>query len=116
MGARSVGTWGCGSRGCRRVFAELDAFFAQEIAKRRKAPGDDLVSYLLDTRLDGEPLNEEHISGTLRLLLIAGIDTTWSMIGASLWHLATHEDDRKRLAEKPDLIPTAREAFLRAYA
>lgn len=99
-----------------RVFAELDAFFAQEIAKRRKAPGDDLVSYLLDTRLDGEPLNEEHISGTLRLLLIAGIDTTWSMIGASLWHLATHEDDRKRLAEKPDLIPTAIEEFLRAYA
>jgi cytochrome P450 len=100
----------------RRVFAELDAFFAQEIAKRRKAPGDDLVSYLLDTRLDGEPLNEEHISGTLRLLLIAGVDTTWSMIGASLWHLATHEDDRKRLAEKPDLIPTAIEEFLRAYA
>jgi cytochrome P450 len=57
-----------------------------------------------------------YIGGTLRLLLIAGIDTTWSMIGASLWHLATHEDDRKRLAEKPDLIPTAIEEFLRACA
>lgn len=100
----------------RRVFAELDAFFAQEIAKRRKAPGDDLVSYLLDTGLNGEPLSEEHICGTLRLLLLAGIDTTWSMIGASLWHLATHENDRKRLAERPDLIPTAIEEFLRAYA
>jgi cytochrome P450 len=100
----------------RRVFAELDAFFAQEIAKRRKAPGDDLVSYLLDTRPNGEPLNEEHIVGTLRLLLLAGIDTTWSMIGASLWHLATHEDDRKRLVGNPDLIPTAIEEFLRAYA
>jgi cytochrome P450 len=29
-----------------------------------------------------------HVLGSLRLLLIAGIDTTWSAIGASLWHLA----------------------------
>jgi cytochrome P450 len=61
-------------------------------------------------------LDDEHIIGTLRLLLIAGIDTTWSMIGSCLWHLATHSDDRERLVAEPALIPTAIEEFLRAYA
>jgi cytochrome P450 len=50
------------------------------------------------------------------LLMIAGIDTTWSAIGASLWHLATHPDDRRRLAADPALMPVAVEEFLRAYA
>jgi cytochrome P450 len=50
------------------------------------------------------------------LLMIAGIDTTWSAIGASLWHLAQHPEDRRRLAQEPELMPTAIEEFLRAYA
>jgi cytochrome P450 len=52
----------------------------------------------------------------LRLLLIAGIDTTWSAIGASLWHLARTPEDTARLVAEPELIPTAIEEFLRAYA
>ena len=50
------------------------------------------------------------------LLLAAGIDTTWSAIGASLWHLAEHDDDRRRLASDPGLLPVAIEELLRAYA
>ena len=99
-----------------RVTAEATAYFAAEINQRRAAPRDDLISYLLDVRLDGEMLTDEHINGTLRLLLFAGIDTTWSAIGASLWHLATHAADRRRLVAEPGLIPTAIEEFLRAYA
>ena len=52
----------------------------------------------------------------MALLLIAGIDTTWSAIGASLWHLAKTPADRRRLAAQPALLPTAIEEFLRAYA
>ncbi len=52
----------------------------------------------------------------MTLLLIAGIDTTWSAIGASLWHLARNPEDRRRLAADPGLLPTAIEEFLRAYA
>jgi hypothetical protein len=52
----------------------------------------------------------------MALLLIAGIDTTWSAIGASLWHLAKTPGDRKRLIAEPGLLPTAMEEFLRAYA
>jgi cytochrome P450 len=100
----------------QRAAAEMREFFAEEIRKRRAAPSDDLVSYLLAARLDGEPLGDEYISNTLRLLLFAGIDTTWSAIGSCLWHLATHPGDRNRLVAEPQLIPTAVEEFLRAYA
>jgi len=50
------------------------------------------------------------------LLLIAGIDTTWSAIGASLWHLAKTPADRERLVNAPELLPVAMEEFLRVYA
>ncbi len=91
-------------------------YLRQQVVQRREQPGDDLISRLLDAELNGEPVTEEHLVNTVRLLLIAGIDTTWSAIGASLWHLATHPEDRARLVSKPDLIPTAVEEFLRAYA
>ena len=95
---------------------ELIAFFAAELADRKAHPRDDLISELLAAEVDGEPVSDPHILGTLGLLLIAGIDTTWSSIGSSLWHLATHPDDRARLAREPELIPTAVEEFLRAYS
>ena len=40
------------------------------------------------------------------------VDTTWSAVGASLWHLATHPEDRDRLVAEPDLMPTAVEELL----
>jgi cytochrome P450 len=52
----------------------------------------------------------------LYVLLMAGIDTTWSSLGSSLWHLASHPADRERLVAEPELIPTAIEEFLRLYA
>jgi cytochrome P450 len=71
---------------------------------------------LLNAELDGQRLALEHVRGTMVLLMIAGIDTTWSALGASLWHLAQHRDDRRRLAAEPALMATAMEEFLRAYA
>jgi len=99
-----------------QALEEMDSYFRDQIASRRKAPGEDLITFLLDARMEGESLSDEHIVGTLRLLLIAGIDTTWSAIGASLWHLAQHPEDRRRLIAEPELMPTAVEEFLRAYA
>ena len=94
----------------------MTAYFGVVIARRRAAPGSDLVSFLLNAEIEGRKLTDEHINGTLRLLLMAGIDTTWSMIGICLWHLASHTEDRRRLVADPSLIPTATEEFLRAYA
>jgi cytochrome P450 len=99
-----------------RAIEESSAYFAAEIEKRKGAPGDDLISYLAAVRIDGQPLAPEHILGSLRLVLVAGIDTTWSAIGSCFWHLARHPEDRRRLVAEPELIPTAVEEFLRAYA
>jgi cytochrome P450 len=79
-------------------------------------PRDDLTSYLIDAELFGRKLDADVITGAMALLLIAGIDTTWSAIGASLWHLARTPADRERLVAEPGLLPTAMEEFLRAYA
>jgi cytochrome P450 len=99
-----------------RASAEMGAYFANEIAKRRAKPTDDLISYLLSAKAGDKPLTDEHIDGTLRLLLIAGIDTTWSAIGSCLWHLARVPQDRERLVNEPQLMNMAVEEFLRAYA
>jgi cytochrome P450 len=79
-------------------------------------PRDDLITFLLESELDGEKLGPFHVARTIGLLLIAGIDTTWSAIGASIWHLAGHDADRRRLLDEPELLPTAMEELLRAYA
>jgi len=95
---------------------EMTEYFRPFAEERRKNPGNDLISFLTKATMNGEPLTERHFYGTLQLLLIAGIDTTWSAIGSSLWHLARTPADRRRLVAEPQLIPTAVEEFLRAYA
>lgn len=91
-------------------------FFVEQIADRQENPGDDLISFLLSAELDGKPVPMPVIRGNVGLMLIAGIDTTWSSIGSALLHLATHPEDRQRLVDEPELIPTAIEEFLRAYS
>jgi cytochrome P450 len=94
----------------------LDAYITRQIEDHIENPRDDLTTYLLEVEIMGEKLAPEHVSGTIVLLLLAGIDTTWSAIGSSLWHLATHPDDLRRLHDEPALMSTAIEEFLRFYA
>lgn len=91
-------------------------FFDAEIERRRTEPGDDLISFLLSAELDGAPVPMHVIRANLNLMLVAGIDTTWSSIGSALWHLATHAEDRQRLVDEPELLPIAIEELLRAYS
>ncbi len=95
---------------------ELDAYITARIEDHLANPRDDLTTFLLEAELDGQKLDPSHVFGTMVLLMVAGIDTTWSAIGASLWHLATHPEDRRRLVEQPELLPLAVEEMLRAYA
>ena len=95
---------------------ELLNYFLSQLELRRQEPGDDLISELLHTEVEGKPLEDSIVLGIAALVLIAGVDTTWSAIGSSLWHLATHPDDRERLVAEPELMPTALEELLRAYA
>jgi cytochrome P450 len=100
------------AEGMMTLFSYLEA----QVRDHMAYPRDDLTSYLLAADIDGEPLTPEHVGRTIGLLLIAGIDTTWSSIGASIWHLAGNPADRERLVAEPELLPIAMEELLRAYA
>ncbi|HEY5638594.1 MAG TPA: cytochrome P450 [Dehalococcoidia bacterium] len=97
---------------------QIFSFLNEQIQDRKANPGDDLISYLLSAKADGapDPIPEPHVLGTCFLLLVAGIDTTWSSIGSAMWHLAQNPDHCKRLIDGPELITSAVEELLRAYA
>jgi cytochrome P450 len=100
----------------RRGITGIITYLQGAIAEREADPKDDFITELLHAEHDGEPVTGDVVMGMCALLLIAGIDTTWSSIGSTMWHLATHPEDRARLIAEPDLMSTAIEEFLRAYA
>jgi cytochrome P450 len=95
---------------------KLFGYLLAQVHDHLDNPREDLTTYLINAELYGRKLEADHVAGTMALLLIAGIDTTWSAIGASLWHLAGNPEDRRRLVADPGLLSTAMEEFLRAYA
>ncbi|MGF1595729.1 MAG: cytochrome P450 [Acidimicrobiales bacterium] len=109
----------------RTANREVHAFFTEQLARRRRHPGadsrDDLVSVVMNAEVhhdDGtsRPFTEREQVGSLVLLMLGGIDTTWSLLGASLFHLATNDDDLRRLVAEPELVSSAIEEFLRFYS
>jgi cytochrome P450 len=98
------------------AFQRLDAYLDAQIQDHVERPRDDLTNFLMHATIFDRPLSHEHVRGSIVLLLLAGIDTTWSAIGSSLWHLANTPADLERLDADPELWPTAIEEFLRVYA
>jgi hypothetical protein len=96
--------------------SRLFDYLLEQVHDHLDEPRDDLTTYLVNAELYGRKLGPDVVTGVMALLLIAGIDTSWSAIGASLWHLAKTPADRERLAAEPGLLPTATEELLRAYA
>ena len=91
-------------------------FFQEMVTERRKNPRGDAISTLIEAEVEGEKLDDYKVVGVCFLLLVAGIDTTWSSISASLLHFATHPEDQARLRAEPELLPTAVEELLRFYS
>lgn len=94
----------------------LDYFRVQIDDRKANPRDDDLITTLLNSEVDGQKVPEEYVHGVCNLMLIAGVDTTWSSIGSSLWHLAQHPEHCEQLRNNPDLWPTAIEELLRAYS
>lgn len=90
--------------------------FAAIIAERRVAPRDDIVSKALTFEVDGKPVSDEDLLSFCLLMFMAGLDTVAVSLGWIFRHLAGHPPDRQRIVDEPELIPTAIEEFLRAYA
>ncbi len=102
-----------------QVNAEMGAYVAELLATRADDPKDDLATLVAQAESEGQPLSDDLKQGYIRLLIIAGIDTTWSAIGSGLWHFGLNPEDRDRVATAPfdDPIWTmATEEVLRYYA
>jgi cytochrome P450 len=91
----------------------LCEYFAARVAERRASPQDDLISDLVETEVDGQRLADSEIFAFLRLLLPAGIETTYRSLGNLLLALLTHPDQLDAVARDPELRQGAIEEGLR---
>jgi len=89
------------------------AYFQQLFELRRKNPGDDLTTQLVQAEEDGSKLSNEELTGNIILLFGAGHETTVNLIGNGLLALHRNPDQLALLKAKPELITNAVEEFLR---
>ncbi len=96
----------------KRASDELEAYFEDLIARRRKEPRDDLLTYFIGQADDGV-LDEDELFSTVTLLFFAGFLTTTNLIGNGLVALFDHPDEQARLWEHPELAASAVEEIVR---
>ncbi|OBF17712.1 cytochrome P450 [Mycobacterium kubicae] len=93
--------------------AALKEYFLEQIEQRRTRPTEDIIGDLVAAEIDGEKLSDEAIYSFLRLLLPAGLETTYRSSGNLLFLLLTHPDQWAAVQADPGLIPQAIEEGLR---
>jgi cytochrome P450 len=92
---------------------KIYALFQEAIAERDKDRKDDLISALLDAKVDGEQLTHDQVEDILYLFFLAGLDTVTSSLDCMISYLADHPEHRKQLVDDPSLLPHAIEEMLR---
>ncbi|WP_055483299.1 cytochrome P450 [Sphaerimonospora mesophila] len=97
----------------RRTFVEALRYAAELIARRRRDPGDDLVSRMVAAQAGGEGPTDAELGQLWLLLVIAGNETTRHLISGAVSALLDDPAERDRLVADPGLVPTAVEEFLR---
>ncbi len=91
----------------------LDEYLMPIISARRADPKDDIISALAQAEEEGDKLTEREVLIMLRLLLVAGNETTTNLIGNGVLALLRHPDQLAAVREDPGLIPAAVEELLR---
>jgi cytochrome P450 len=92
---------------------EFVAYLAELFARRRAEPGDDLVSALVRAEVEGDHLSQNELYGMVVLLIVAGHETTVSLIANAVLALLTHPDQLAVIRADPSLVPAAVEEILR---
>lgn len=100
----------------RQIQTEMSTFFLQVIEQRQRKPEQDLISSLLSAEIDGERLSEREILSFCVLLLVAGNETTTTLIGNAMLCFDTFPDAFQALRENPSLLPGAIEEVLRYHS
>ena len=95
------------------ALGELGGFIVEHIRAKRERPGQDLVSLLVGSEVGGCPLSREELFMFLLTLLVAGNETTRTLLSGTTIVLDEHPDQRAALVAEPDLVPGAVEECLR---
>ena len=93
--------------------AELHGYFLNQVEQRRRQPTNDIIGDLVAAEIDGEKLTDQAIIAFLRLLLPAGLETTYRSSGNLLHSLLTHPEQLAMVYRDRSLIPMAIEEGLR---
>lgn len=99
-----------------RYVAEMESYFGELLERRRREPGDDVLSSVITAEVEGESLTDDEIKDFFVVLLLAGIDNTSLILASMFWRLAWDDDLRRQLAAEPSLLATAGDEFLRYYS
>ncbi len=97
----------------RRATGEMADYFRGLIAERRRRPGPDLLSGLVEAEEAGDRLTEDELLATCVLLYVAGHETTVNLVGNGLLALLRHPAEWQHLRDDPALLPGAVEELLR---
>ncbi|MBV8235170.1 MAG: cytochrome P450 [Acidimicrobiia bacterium] len=95
---------------------EIDTYVTDLIDRRRRDPGEDLLSDLIAVEEAGEKLTAAELLAVTNMMLVAGTDTTRNQLGLALYAFATHPDQWTLVASRPDLLPAAVEEVIRYSA
>jgi len=92
---------------------EFTAYLRDLIAQKRERPDDALISAMIQARDEGDALTEDELTSMATLMIIAGHDTTLSLIGNGMYLLMIEPERARRLRAEPGLLPDAIDEFLR---
>jgi cytochrome P450 len=95
------------------ALVEIRAYLAALIAERRREPREDLLSQLVAAESEGDRLTEAELISTSVTLLVAGHETTTSLIGSAIYTLLHHPDQWRLVQDDPGLLRSALEEVLR---
>ena len=93
----------------------LAGYIGKWIENRRHNPGTDLISLIVNAKVDGEPIAPQRMFGLLVVVIFGGLDTVAAMMGFVCRYLAEHPAERRRLVEEPELILTAVDELIRRH-
>ena len=103
-------------RDASRTLREMYASLAVAIAERQAEPRADVISTIVQSRVDGELMTSDNAMALVALLVAAGVVTTTSLTSQALVWLSEHRDDHQRLTSDEGYLRTATEEFLRVFS
>lgn len=95
------------------VAVDFQHYFAEDIAAKRREPGEDFLSFLANAKLDGEPLSLEALLDYVRVFITGGNDTVTALLSNTMYQLLAHPDQLREVIEDPSLIADALEEGIR---